>query len=560
MRPVSTALATTAALCLGAAIAALLTSSATPAAATGSTGIQTVAARYQQATDPAAIFAEQCAPCHGAEGEGSSAPSLQTSALTPEERTAIIRGGQAGMPAFGPTLTDAEIQGVSDLTGRFRSVGIYAEQCAPCHGDAGEGGVGPSLITSVLLPSEATDIITTGRAAMPAFGPTLSSEEIRTIVSFLGEIGNAEAAGAALYLMQCAPCHGDNREGGVGPPLLNLTIDPLAQMTIIIEGSGGMPAFGPTLTAEQLSVLEVFLNAPPSGEPDRAAGEAAYAAHCAGCHGAALEGGAGPPLTELDLSEDDVIQIISDGLGTMPGFADSLSPADIAAVVAFVGAGPTGEAPPDGAPPLDPAVAADLYAANCRTCHGASGEGGAGPSLLDTGMTDEELASVIADGIGTMPGFTATFTPEEIDGVATFVAALAPAAEATTPQPLDAPPGEAIFLGNCAECHGAFGEGDSGPVLAGSSLSANEIVVGVWSGHSDDMPAFHESLTPDEILAVSNYAADLPPFEADDADAEAPLGDSGSRGVIALVVAGVAAAGMVIVAFGRRPRAPRQRE
>ena len=83
-------------------------------------------------------------------------------------------------------------------------------------------------------------------------------------------------------------------------------------------------------------------------------------------------------------------------------------------------------------------------------------------------MTDEELASVIADGIGTMPGFTATFTPEEIDGVATFVAALAPAAEATTPQPLDAPPGEAIFLGNCAECHGAFGEGDSGPVLAGN--------------------------------------------------------------------------------------------
>ena len=45
-------------------------------------------------------------------------------------------------------------------------------------------------------------------------------------------------------------------------------------MTVIIEGSGGMPAFGPTLTAEQLSVLEVFLNAPSSGEPDRATGPA----------------------------------------------------------------------------------------------------------------------------------------------------------------------------------------------------------------------------------------------------------------------------------------------
>jgi mono/diheme cytochrome c family protein len=538
----------------------LLTGSATPAAATGSTGIQTLAAGYQQATDPAVIFAEQCAPCHGAEGQGSSAPSLQTSALTPEERTAIIRGGRAGMPAFGPTLTDAEIQAVSDLTARFRSVGIYAEQCAPCHGVAGEGGVGPSLITSVLLPSEATEIITAGRAAMPAFGPTLSSEEIRTVVSFLGDIGNADAAGAALYTMQCAPCHGDNREGGVGPPLLNLTLDPLAQMTVIIEGSGGMPAFGPTLTAEQLSVLEVFLNAPSSGEPDRATGEAAYAAYCAGCHGAELEGGAGPSLADLDLSEDDAFRIVRDGLGTMPGFADSLSPEDIAAVVAFLSPGPTDGTPPDTAPPLDPTVAADLYAANCRTCHGASGEGGAGPSLLDTGLTDEELTSVVADGVGTMPGFTAAFTPEEIEAMARFVAALGPAAEVTTPRPLDAPPGEAIFLGNCAECHGAFGEGDSGPTLAGSDLSANEIVVGVWSGHSDDMPAFHEGLTPDEILAVSNYAADLPPFETDDADAGSPLGDSGSRGIIALIVAGVAAIGMVIVAFGRRPRAPKQRE
>jgi mono/diheme cytochrome c family protein len=553
-------LATTAALCLGVAVTALLTGSANPAAATESTGIQTLAAGYQQATDPAVIFAEQCAPCHGAEGQGSSAPSLQTSALTPEERTAIIRGGRAGMPAFGPTLTDAEIQAVSDLTARFRSVGIYAEQCAPCHGVAGEGGVGPSLITSVLLPSEATEIITAGRAGMPAFGPTLSSEEIRTVVSFLGDIGNADAAGAALYAMQCAPCHGDNREGGVGPPLLNLTLDPLAQMTVIIEGSGGMPAFGPTLTAEQLSVLEVFLNAPSSGEPDRATGEAAYAAYCAGCHGAELEGGAGPSLADLDLSEDDAFRIVRDGLGTMPGFADSLSPEDIAAVVAFLSPGPTDGTPPDTAPPLDPTVAADLYATNCRTCHGGSGEGGAGPSLLDTGLTDEELTSVVADGVGTMPGFKAAFTPEEIEAVARFVAALGPATEVTTPRPLDAPPGEAIFLGNCAECHGAFGEGDSGPMLAGSDLSANEIVVGVWSGHSDDMPAFHESLTPDEILAVSNYAADLPPFETDDADAGSPLGGSGSRGVIALIVAGVAAIGMVIVAFGRRPRAPRQRE
>ena len=118
------------------------------------------------------IYAQQCAPCHGSNGEGDSAPSLQASLLSAAERTEIIRDGRDAMPAFGPTLTDEEIEAISDFSGEFIGAGIYAEQCAPCHGVDGSGDIGPSLVVGDLLPIEITEIIANGRDAMPVFGTT----------------------------------------------------------------------------------------------------------------------------------------------------------------------------------------------------------------------------------------------------------------------------------------------------------------------------------------------------------------------------------------------------
>jgi mono/diheme cytochrome c family protein len=67
--------------------------------------------------------------------------------------------------------------------------------------------------------------------------------------------------------------------------------------------------------------------------------------------------------------------------------------------------------------------------------------------------------------------------------------------------PIDAP---AIYKKNCASCHGAAGEGGSGPAVAGKAASA---VAGVVSAHPPPMDKI--TLTPDEIAAVSRYISAL---------------------------------------------------
>ncbi len=45
-----------------------------------------------------------------------------------------------------------------------------------------------------------------------------------------------------------------------------------------------------------------------------------------------------------------------------------------------------------------------VYQASCVTCHGSSYEGGVGPSLVDTELSQEEIEVILAEGKGAMPG------------------------------------------------------------------------------------------------------------------------------------------------------------
>lgn len=69
-------------------------------------------------------------------------------------------------------------------------------------------------------------------------------------------------------------------------------------------------------------------------------GQAVYRASCAGCHGVAGQGGAGPRLNNGRVVErlpdiDDHVAVVREGRGGMPGFADKLTEAEIDAVVAY---------------------------------------------------------------------------------------------------------------------------------------------------------------------------------------------------------------------------------
>lgn len=68
--------------------------------------------------------------------------------------------------------------------------------------------------------------------------------------------------------------------------------------------------------------------------------------------------------------------------------------------------------------------------------------------------------------------------------------------------------GEAIFATRCARCHGTDGSGGFGPALAGVVVErfpdASEEAAIVAEGRGS-MPAFAETLTPEQIAAVVDY-------------------------------------------------------
>jgi mono/diheme cytochrome c family protein len=74
-------------------------------------------------------------------------------------------------------------------------------------------------------------------------------------------------------------------------------------------------------------------------DPVLAEGQQVYTRNCARCHGTAGQGGVGPRLADRvtgdfpDIADQE--QFIADGKGSMPGFADRLTPEQIEAVARY---------------------------------------------------------------------------------------------------------------------------------------------------------------------------------------------------------------------------------
>jgi cytochrome c oxidase cbb3-type subunit 3 len=65
--------------------------------------------------------------------------------------------------------------------------------------------------------------------------------------------------------------------------------------------------------------------------------------------------------------------------------------------------------------------------------------------------------------------------------------------------------GRALFLKNCAHCHGADAHGDEGPDLHGLDWTDEQIAVRVRNGKKGQMTAFAGKLQPTEIESVIAY-------------------------------------------------------
>lgn len=69
----------------------------------------------------AAVYAANCAGCHGVDGGGLSGPAIAGGVLVERypdvgAQIAVITGGRGAMPAFGDTLTTEEIGQVTTYT------------------------------------------------------------------------------------------------------------------------------------------------------------------------------------------------------------------------------------------------------------------------------------------------------------------------------------------------------------------------------------------------------------------------------------------------------------
>ena len=304
----------------------------------------------QYVTGASVIYIENCAVCHGIEGEGIGAtpalnnPALQTAAY--EELFKVIARGRYGTAMTGwhedegGLYNDYQIQ---QLVALIR----YADWTQIGELAASQGLIPPTL-------------------PIPSVDPTMVAQ----IIEMSPEAGSEWADGFQLYASNCTVCHGIEGEGSdLGLPLntadiQNHDVDELIR--IISEGVNGtaMVPWRNVLAPEEIASIVGFLQhwdeieaegvvlTPPEpvwvdiDDPESMweLGERIYSTTCVACHGEEGSGGTGPVLNSqqvLTANTDEQLYntIVNGGWrpnSTMPSFGDRLTSVEIDAIVSYL--------------------------------------------------------------------------------------------------------------------------------------------------------------------------------------------------------------------------------
>ena len=176
-----------------------------------------------------AAFGDNCAPCHGAGGQGQKGyPNLTAGrwlwgGTLEQIQTTITHGARfasdsdthvSAMPAFGKdgilkaeqirqvvnyvrTLDKLEPEAGVDVEAGKK---IFADNCAACHGDDGKGNVemgAPNLTTKVwLYGNDTKDLmytVTNARnSVMPAWGGRLDPVTIKSLALYVHSLGGGQ--------------------------------------------------------------------------------------------------------------------------------------------------------------------------------------------------------------------------------------------------------------------------------------------------------------------------------------------------------------------------------
>ena len=200
---------------------------------------------------------------------------------------------------------------------------IYAEKCAPCHGETGQGdgpqaaqltnsvpALGSPVVARQASPAGWYQVVTRGRMDrfMPPF-TSLTDAQRWDVVAYAFSLSAGESAlgqGEELYQANCAACHGDKGRGD-GGNAESLTVSPTnfsdqevmaakssAELAQVIRSGAApdMPAFA-QLSDDEVWALTDYVRALSFATPGQPAASAS---------GTAVEAVATPPVEETPVA------------------------------------------------------------------------------------------------------------------------------------------------------------------------------------------------------------------------------------------------------------------
>jgi mono/diheme cytochrome c family protein len=255
--------------------------------------------------DGEGLYNQNCTSCHG-----ERIPIAENE----EQAEEIISSGGSHqtMPIWGEILTEAQLDALVSYTleasqGAPVEQGqeLYADYCASCHGDFGEGGANPARPDDVIAPISTGEYLKTRddftlrsiiAQGQPNFGMSpfsinfggpLDDQQIDAIVAFMRswesnppvdtappiqESATVDLTPEEIYSTLCAQCHGEDALGLVGPSLrgpefkASNTVQDI--FNTINQGHEATPmiSWGDLLNGEQIQSLAEYISQLESSE------------------------------------------------------------------------------------------------------------------------------------------------------------------------------------------------------------------------------------------------------------------------------------------------------
>ena len=373
----------------------------------------------------------------------------------PARRTFLPATGDATESNGGPAAQPADgASGSNYAPSAEIGMRLYRSRCTVCHGENGQGTIGPSLKNDSVLTAVSNgflhDTIVRGRpgTAMPAWRQ-LSSEDVADLIALLRswqiqplkDLANVHVRGdwqngEILYRGACASCHGPDAEGAIGPQLSNpVFLETVSDATLIDWISFGRAGTqmrpnlrgrqgNADLSRSQIEDIVTYLRSLRGRQPVNGQriglgfaprGKTLFERMCVSCHGSGGEGASGPGIRNPDF-----LKVASDGFlrativlgrdGTeMRSMAHrgsgivELRADEIDDLIAFLRSNANRNPIPHrfviGANLQE---GRELYAGFCAGCHGTAGRGNFAPELNNAGFlraaTDGYLQATIIRG------------------------------------------------------------------------------------------------------------------------------------------------------------------